>query len=1117
MHDDFLGIRNPRRIIRALMSTRILCLLAVAITTAFAPAQGNPPYQPHVEPASDAPQRAMAGLKAPPGTKVELIAAEPMLSNPVAFEIGDDGRIRVVETHRLKAGVIDMREYKDWVDEDLACRTVEDRRAAILRHFPGDLPAWRAQHERVRCLIDDDHDGKIDRALTFADGFNDLVDGIAAGVVSRGADVWFTDIPNLWKLTDADGDGVAEKREVLSTGYGVHFSLIGHDMHGAIIGPDMRLWFSIGDRGFSVPQLGGERLDYPDEGAVLSCELDGTDLRVVHRGLRNPQELAFDDFGDLFTGDNNSDGGDEARLVQVVEGGNSGWGIGYQWLSTRGAWNEDLLWKPRFDGQPAWICPPIANIAHGPSGLAINPGTGLPSRFDGRFFLCDFRGSPPHSGVLALQVERDGAGFKLLGSEPFLWNLCATDCAFGPDGGLYVLDWVDGWDLTGRGRIYRVVGDDLDHDALAQETSRMLREGTAKVGIEELVARLQHRDRRVRLAAQFELVGRGQDGIAALDKVSREGQSLIARIHAIWGLGIVARRTDPAIAGRIERLLFDGSDEIRAQTLRVLSDRTSPTTRLAAEKLCRDPSPRVRFFAAQALGAAQDPLAIAPLFELLRRNADEDAMVRHAAVVALERCHAANRFEDIRNDTSPAVRRGMVLVLRRLRDPRIAEYLDDKDPSIAAEAARAIHDQRIEGALPALAAWTKRKDLTDIALIRRVLGACRILGTTQALDALLNYAQRADVPAAMRVEALQIAGEWPRPHGQDRVLGLWRPLAARPALVARAVIGATLTALQASPDTPDAVLDAAIDAARNLRGHDLAATLTAISNDAKRGAATRARALDAIAEVCDTKEQVDAARAVSPEAPIALRRAARDILAKHDPAAVVDLLASLAKDGNLAERRAAIENLARVDAPAADKALTLLIEQLGENKLPAELGLDALEAGLGRSSGTARAAADRWLERARTSNDALAAFRVCESGGDQAKGSEVFRSHAAAQCVRCHTLEGQGGTIGPVLDGIGKRRDRSYLLTALVDPAHDIAEGYAQTVITRTDGSTAAGILLREDAQHVVLRDADGKDVDVPVAAIRTRATSGSAMPKMDALLSRREIRDVVEFLATRK
>src|SRR5262245_44690255 len=85
-------------------------------------------YQPYIEPASAEGERAIAGFQVPNGLKVELFAAEPLLANPVAFCLDERGRVFVAETFRLEHGAEDNRDaHADWIDEDLAAQTVEDR------------------------------------------------------------------------------------------------------------------------------------------------------------------------------------------------------------------------------------------------------------------------------------------------------------------------------------------------------------------------------------------------------------------------------------------------------------------------------------------------------------------------------------------------------------------------------------------------------------------------------------------------------------------------------------------------------------------------------------------------------------------------------------------------------------------------------------------------------------------------------------------------------------------------------------------------------------------------------------------------------------------------------
>ncbi|HVY71317.1 MAG TPA: PVC-type heme-binding CxxCH protein, partial [Verrucomicrobiae bacterium] len=490
------------------------------------------PAKPQVAAASDEGDLAIKHFEPQPGFKIDLFAAEPHLANPVAFTIDNKGRFYVVETFRLHKGVLDIRGIMPWLDEDLACRTVEDRLAEMKRHLGEEISTYELESERIKLIEDRDGDGRADTSKVYAADFNTILDGIAAGVLARKNDVWFANIPNLWHLRDNNGDGVADQRRSLSYGYGVRVGFLGHDLHGLRFGPDGKLYFSIGDRGASI-QVGDKTIGHPDCGSVFRCNPDGSELEEFAFGLRNPQELAFDQYGNLFTGDNNSDGGDKARWVYVVEGGDNGWRVGYQFMESpmaRGPWNAEKLWYPEWDGQAAYIVPPIANVASGPSGLTYYPGTGMPERYAGHFFLTDFRGGKG-SGILSFAVKPKGASFELVDEHKFLWEVLPTDVEFGIDGGIYYSDWVQGWEMTGKGRIYHVFDPSVMKQSVVAETKKLLFDGMEKRSLSELGKLLAHADQRVRQEAQFELADRGQASVKTLTAIAKGNPNQLARLH----------------------------------------------------------------------------------------------------------------------------------------------------------------------------------------------------------------------------------------------------------------------------------------------------------------------------------------------------------------------------------------------------------------------------------------------------------------------------------------------------------------------------------------------------------------------------------------------------------
>ncbi|HAV63791.1 MAG TPA: hypothetical protein DCY13_15680, partial [Verrucomicrobiales bacterium] len=260
-----------------------------------------------------------------------------MLANPVAFSFDGRGRVFVAESHRWGSSIFDITRHTDWLLHDLSLRTVADRETFLVNQFVHDPAFLMKDSELVRLIEDHDGDGRADHSEVFADGFNSPVDGVAAGVLAHGTNVWFANIPNLWRL----GNG---RREVLASGFGVHIGVSGHDLHGLIKGPDGRIYMSFGDRGACVTNREGHVINLPDTGGVLRCEPDGRNLEIFCTGLRNPQELAFDDLGNLWTVDNDTTGPDPCRVLHLVEGGDYGWRASYQHMKNYGPWISEELW-----------------------------------------------------------------------------------------------------------------------------------------------------------------------------------------------------------------------------------------------------------------------------------------------------------------------------------------------------------------------------------------------------------------------------------------------------------------------------------------------------------------------------------------------------------------------------------------------------------------------------------------------------------------------------------------------------------------------------------------------------------------------------------------------------
>ena len=1036
-----------------------------------------------------------------------------VVPDPVAVSVDYRGRVYVTQTQRRKVQDLDIRRNQDWIPDDVGLASIESKRkfyrdrlapdssfentervADLNRDGSHDWRDLTVLSERIHLLEDTDSNGIADRTGVFAEDFQTEVTGIAAGVLWHDDAVYATIAPDVWKLRDTDDDGVADSRESVATGFGFHIAYAGHDMHGLTVGPDGKIYWSIGDKG--IPE-------YPNEGGVMRCNPDGSDFEVFAHGLRNVQELAFDEYGNLFGVDNDSDNTSEKeRFVYIVRGMDAGWRCHYQYRGKDyNPWMEENIWQPGHpaeDGhlnRPLYAVPPICHYKDGPCGFVYNPGTALGPGWERTFFMTE----APKGVQWAFQVKQEGASFSMVNSRRIAAGKALIGWNFGPDGALYAADWAGGYPLNQQGAIWRI--DVTNPDPRRLETQSILETDFTSTSEKQLALYLRHPDQRVRLRAQFRLVERGANQVFE-DVV--DGNHELARIHSLWGLGQLGRLA-PLI-----RMLDDPRPEICVQALKVLGD--TPAGSLDSSSLIpllSHSHRRVRFHAALALARHPAPGA----FEKLVRGIEKENLhpdtpyLIHAAFLALASSSDGEKLGTLSRHDSALVRTTAVLALRHQRSPRVAVFLRDTNIHTASEAARAIHDDLgIPEALPALAETLPSPPFADEAYLRRAVNANLILGTPEHAARVLQFARDQKSPPAMRRHALETLAHWTKPPVLDRVTGQKRiPKPRYPGPVAASLGKAGLRDLLADEDP--LVIEKTLELTSNLGIALESDTLMAVMQNQKAPESVRVAALANLLSSSSNDSQGE-----NPALDYALNSSSRDLrlhalrtlVGSNRPRAIRICERILDESESLAERQAALEVLAK---SKADESLKRWIAKLQSGHVEKGLILDILEAAGSRGIPVA------WP---RDPQDPLSSWKECLTGGDADRGRDIFTNHIAAQCIRCHKVkDGKGSGIGPNLKNAGLN-DRTYLLQSLVKPNAAIPEGFGMISVTTKDGGEFAGQLHRITKTHIHLRSAEGKSHErIRRSEIASQTKPMSLMPPMGLILSNRELRDVIEYLAT--
>ncbi len=1050
---------------------RRLALLAVALVaapTAY-PQRGDNP-DTRLLPAAE----SRARFRLPPGFAIQLVAAEPDLQKPFNLAFDAAGRLWVTGSslypwpaRRDALGAPIASFQKNWDDNNLAFRAAA-------------TPPPPAEHgtDTVRVLSDfDPATGRARRVTTFADGLN-----IPIGVLplprapgAAGDSVLVFSIPAIWRLTDTDGDGRADRREKLYDGFGFK------DTHG--MSSSYWLWFDgwvYGTHGYAnVSEVRDRtgRTTVVTSGATYRFRPDGSEFQLHVRGQTNPYGLAFDPRGDLYTADSHS-----KPVYLLIPGGYyEGIGLGRE--------HDGLGYGPA-----------ITTNDHGSSaiaGIAHYSAAQFPAEFHDNLF----NGNPVTRRINRTRLEWRGST-PLAARQPDF--LVSDDPAFrpvqvklGPDGALWVADFYNpiighyeaplthpARDRT-HGRIWRIVWRGLDGTVPPPALPNL-----ARLTTPQLVPALADPNLVVRSLAAGELMVRPDAASAAPDlhtaatrlvagnAPTSDATPALAHIHLLERLG----RADDALLRRaLDRL----DSDVAVAALRVLAERPGVPPEFVHSALADLPD-RTAYLhtwraAAAILARIPDPWSSDLLFRLLLAAPDYDTQLTYALRLALKphllRADSADfaRLLASAPKNSPAADLALAELSLAVPTPAAAEFLLD-------------HLQRTKFAGPRAGEFARHAVLhlppARFASLPPVIAALGAAPRAQRLafaEGLAAVAAKpvhplpADVQDWLERELIGALRE------RDGALAL-RAIAALKPLPIPAV-SAALRELASAPATRDPQRIAAL---RTLDPKEAFTTELAVS------ALTR------------------------PDASVALRRAAAEILgtAPSTPAARSALAATFTTaPADLAVALATA--LAKSDAGAAD-LLDLATAGRVRPQLLRHRHVELAFAARAAALRTRAAQLTRDLPDEDARLDAVITQRLASAGAHRAdltRGAALFTQH----CAACHRFRDTGGTLGPSLDG-SSARTVARLVEDILDPSRNIDPAFRLTSLTLKSGETKSGLNHRPGSLHHTLTDpTTGLDTMVPAAEVATVSPSPvSAMPAaFETLLQPAELLDLIEFLRT--
>lgn len=977
----------------------------------------NPADQPPT------PVEAAGKITVPQGFKVTLFAGEPDVQQPIAFDIDDAGRLWVAENYTY-SGRGFTEEFRD----------------------------------RIVILQDSDHDGQFDQRKVFWNQ-GDRLTGLTLGF----GGVWILNAGQLQWLPDKDGDDEPDGLPVVLLD-GFDTQRIGHNVvNGLLWGPDGWLY---GRHGITATSLVGAPGTPDYERTKLNCSIwrfhpTRHIFEVVTNGTTNPWGLDYNDFGEMFF-TNNVIG----HLWHVVPGAHYKRMFGedfnphlYDLLdqcADHYHWDTGKGWTDSRDGKGVHG---ELGGGHSHCGGMIYLGDNWPAKYRNSIFMCNTHGRRINQNTL----RRHRSGYVggrapdfMFANQPWFRGV---ELKYGPDGGVYVTDWVDLGECHDHdgvhrtsGRIYKIVyvGDgglenpQIDVPQIDVPRTDVPRTDVGRLAPQELVKlQLHPNDWYVRHARRRlqELAVDGANlkhAASQLLSIFETHPEISRKLRALWALYAIGE-TPP---GWLQEQLAHEDEHVRVWAIRLLVDHR-PVSQTVVEQFSQmaqqEDSGLVRHYLASATQKLplKDRWSIISALAAHAEDAD-DPNLPLMMWYAIEPAVPENPSAALRLATSTRIPR-----LRRYIARRLTAEIDRKPAPV--------------------------EDL--LGLLKGTEHVTEQLDILQGMSDALRGWRKAPVPASWSDTQLQLEKtEDPKIRAQLQEL----------AVVfgdGRAMEDLRKIAMDAGRPPTDR--RRALELLIQSQPPDLSAILLKLVND-------RATNLTAIRGLATT-EQPQAANAI-------LNQMTR--LDANDRQTAIDTLVS-----RVTYAQSLLNAVERGHVSVAE------ISAFHARQMT-NLGNEKLTQRLEKLWGAVRQTPAEKMELIQRYKSTFSDAAVAKNA-DLSQGRLQFNR----VCGNCHTLYGQGGKIGPDITG-SNRRNLDYLLENVIDPSAVVARDYQMSQFELTSGRIITGIIVAQSERTLTVQTqkerlvVDRNDIEQMQQSPLSLMPDGLLQP-----LTSEEIRDLIAYL----